>query len=169
MASTILKDCIITHEDSEILRFYDFSNSKEEYHTGVDVKASKVYSPCCGVCIYNGLIDAKPSCTVQYSPNICLRFMNLKEVTVNAGQLIEYDQQIGVADGYVHFEYLTSEKTYPYFRVFFNAQTSYYMYKHDPMLVLSGNTVFDNRKRPLRPLSDYPALMEDGLEPGERG
>ena len=43
------------------------------------------------------------------------------------------------------------------------------MYKHDPMLVLSGNTVFDNRKRPLRPLSDYPALMEDGLEPGERG
>lgn len=168
MASTILENCIITHKDSEILRFYDFSNSGEEYHTGVDVKAEEIYCPCYGVCIYSGLIDAKPSCTIQYSPNICLRFMNLKEVIVKAGQLIKYDQQIGVADRYVHFEYLTSERTYPYFRVFFNAQVSYYMYKHDPMLVLSGNTVFDNTIRPYTSYGPNTALLEDGLEPGER-
>lgn len=140
----ILNNCIITHENSEILKYYGVTSSGTSYHTGVDIEGTNIYCPCKGVCIFNGLIENKPSCTVQYSNNICLRFTHLKEVNVNEGQLVEYDSIIGIADKYVHFEYLTSENTYPHFRVFFNAQNSYFMYKHDPMLVLSGNTGFDN-------------------------
>lgn len=165
----IIKNCVITHKDSEIIKSYDAMQGSNCFHTGVDIKASELYTPCCGVCIYTGLIDNRPSCTIQYSPNICIRYTHLKEVHVSQGQLIQYDQKIGIADEYVHFEYLTSERSYPYFRVFFQSEVSYYMYKHDPMLVLSGNAVFDNTQRPLEPISNFFALMEDGREPGERG
>ena len=37
------------------------------------------------------------------------------------------------------------------------------------LVVLSGNAVFDNTQRPLEPISNFFALMEDGREPGERG
>ena len=165
----ILNNCILTHTDSEILKFYDVSTSSQIFHTGVDILADEIYTTCKGVCIYNGLIDEQPSCTIQYSQNICLRFSHLKEVSVEQGQLVSYNQQIGLADKYVHFEYLTSERSYPYFRVFFNANQSYFMYKHDPMLVLSGNTVFDNTDIAPKPLRYYPALLEDGRSPEERG
>lgn len=141
----IIENCIITHKNSEVAKSYDVKAGSEIYHTGIDIKAKDVFCPCNGVCIFTGLIEEKPSCTVQYSPNICLRFTNLKEVCVAQGQVIEPDTKVGVADKFVHFEYLTSEQNFPNFRVFFNATVSYYMYKHDPMLVLSGNTVFQNR------------------------
>lgn len=165
--NTILKDCIITHKDSYLLKSYDVMMGSSSYHVGVDIEASEVYSPCRGVCIYSGLVDNKLSCTVQYSSNICLRFTNLSEVSVEAGQIIYYDQLIGIADKYVHFEYLTSEKNEPNFRVFFNSNISYYMYKHDPMLVLTGNIQFDNTSASQTYISNMQALYEDGKEPGE--
>lgn len=149
----ILENCILTHRDSEVEKTYDVKFGSEIYHTGIDITADDVYCPCQGVCIYTGYVDNYPSCTVQYSDNICLRFLHLLEVQVEPGQTIEYDQIIGIADKFVHFEYLTSEKIYPSFRVFFQAAKSYYMYKHDPMLVLSGNVVFDNHHI-AKPLSE---------------
>jgi len=140
----IITNCVITHEDSEILKEYDVKTGSKVYHTGVDIKATTLYTPCQGVCIFTGLVSNKPSCTIQYSQNICIRYTHLKEVSIEAGQLVEYNQNIGIADKYVHFEYLTSEPIYPSFRVFFCATVSYYMYKHDPMLILEGNVVFDN-------------------------
>ena len=163
MAQQILKNCIITHTDALVTKTYDVRAGSNEYHVGVDVEAETIYCPCYGVCIYNGLIDNKPSCTIQYSENICLRFTHLEEVLVEQGALVAYDVPIGIADEYVHFEYLTSEQTYPYFRVFFNCNQSYYMYKHDPMLVLTGNTVFDNSPRLEEPDGLFTALYEDGL------
>lgn len=143
----ILKHCIITHQDSEVIRDYALALGSDTYHTGIDIKADTIYCPCQGVVIYSGLVDSKPSCTVQYSNNICLRFTHLQSLNVSAGNIIEADCAIGRADEFVHFEYLTSEQTYPNFRVFFNAQAySYYMYKHDPYLVLLGNVHFEHRQ-----------------------
>lgn len=167
MAKQIIKNCVITHTDAVITKTYNVRSGLEEYHLGVDVEAENVYCPCYGVCIYNGLLDNKPSCTVQYSENICLRFTHLREVLVEPGDLVTYDQQIALADEYVHFEYLTSEQSYPYFRVFFCCEQSYYLYKHDPMLILSGNTVFDNTPRLEEPAGLFTSLYEDGLGPGE--
>ena len=161
-AKVILKDCIITHKDSELIKTYDVKAGLDVFHTGIDIKCSELYSPCYGVCIYNGLIDGRPSCTIQYSHNISLRYMHLYEVLVEAGQLIPENTLIGKADGYVHFEYLTSERSYPYFRVFFNAQNSYSLYKHDPMLVITGNVQFDHTPMAGEQVGQYQALEEDG-------
>ena len=168
MAREVIQNCIITHKDSEILKKCCVLAGSTEYHIGIDIKCDTIYSPCYGVCIYTGLIENKPSCTIQYSENICLRFLNLKEVCVLPGDIVSYNQELGIAEDYVHFEYLTSQKSYPYFRVFFNCTQSYYLYKHDPMLVLSGNTVFDNRPRLTEPAGLLTALYEDGLENNER-
>lgn len=138
----ILKNCIVTHKDSKVTRWYTFDTNANSYHLGVDIEASEVYCPCPGSVIYVGSIEGYQSCTVQYSANICLRFMHLKEVAVGMGDIVEVNSLVGKADKYVHFEYLTSEQTYPNFRVLFNGETSYYMYKHDPNLVLSGNVQF---------------------------
>lgn len=165
--SSILKNCVITHQNSKILKEYDVAAGTKVYHTGIDIEASDIYSPCYGVCIYNGLVDGQPSCTIQYSQNICLRYTHLKEVFVSAGSLVEYNQKIGLADKYVHFENLTSERAYPYFRVFFNSDKSYFMYKHDPMLILSGNTVFDNTPKDQEAVGLCLSLYEDGLGPDE--
>ena len=166
--TTVLKDCIITNSDAEVVRSYTVALGEDAYHLGIDLIADQVYCPCYGVAIYTGLIDGLPSCTVQYSNNICLRFTHLSEVQVNAGDLIVASQVIGLADEYVHFEYLTSEATTPAFRVFFNAsQTSYYLYKHDPMLVLLGNVQFDNTPKETEYVSEMQALYEDGPDPNE--
>lgn len=144
--SQILKNCIITHKDSEVVRSYDVYAGSGTYHVGIDIKASDVYTPCQSVVIYDGLVENKPSITIQYSPNICLRFTHLKKNTVISGEVLEKDDKIGEADEFVHFEYLTSEQTYPNFRVFFNAQEeSYFMYKHDPYLVLEQNIRFEEK------------------------
>ena len=163
---TLLKDCILTHQDSEVLRTYDISMGSETYHLGIDIKASDIYCPCSGVVIYDGLVEYKPSCTIQYSANICLRFTNMLELNVVAGQLVSYDTCIGKADEYVHFEYLTSEPNDPNFRVFFNSTISYYMYKHDPMLVLTGNIQFDNTPVVDRYIPEMESLYEDVEEDG---
>ena len=164
---TILQNCIITHEDSEVIKVYDVMMGSNAYHTGIDIKAENVYCPCKGVVIYSGLVENKPSVTIQYSPNICLRYTNLKQTNVVAGQLIYDNQNIGIADGHVHFEYLTSEKNEPNFRVFFNSKVSYFMYKHDPMLVLEGNIQFDHTPMAQQNVPQMQALYEDGMGPDE--
>lgn len=158
---------MITHQNSEVLKTYGIVQNSKEYHTGIDILGKDIFCPCNGVCIYVGLVDSQLSCTIQYSQNICLRFSNMAYLDINQGDVVSYDQKIGQADKYIHFEYLTSERTYPYFRVFFNSTQSYYMYKHDPMLVLSGNVVFDNTTKLQSPVTPLIALYEDGLDPHE--
>lgn len=146
MPSQILRNCIITHKDSEIVRSYDVYAGSGVYHVGVDIKADDVFTPCQCVVIYDGLVEKRPSITIQYSTNICLRFTHLKKSSVISGEVLEKDAKIGEADEFVHFEYLTSEQTYPNFRVFFNAQhDSYFMYKHNPYLVLEQNIRFEEK------------------------
>lgn len=165
--SQILTNCLITHKDSEIVKSYDIYAGSGIYHTGIDIRTDSVYCPCQGVVIYDGLVEKQPSCTVQYSQNICLRFTHLKSLYVTSGQIIEAGQEIGIADSFVHFEYLTSEQWYPNFRIFFNAyENSYYMYKHDPYLVLNGNIQFEETSIPRQEIidDDYEARFKAFLE-----
>lgn len=141
MRDIVYKDCIITHRDSKVLKSY-IIDDKKEYHTGIDLEASEVYCPCCGVVIQACQVDDHQSVVVQYSGNISLRFTHLREVCVKPGELVDFNQVIGTADKYVHFEYLTSEQNTPSFRVYVAQGLA--LYKHDPRLVLDKNIIFDN-------------------------
>lgn len=138
----ILTNCIITKKDSEVLREYALTANGKEYHTGIDIKAEEVYCPCKGVVVQRCLVDGYQSVIVQYSEHIALRFSHLKESYVQDGQIILDDEKIGLADKFVHFEYLTNADNDPTIRIYIMPGVELYM--HDPRLVLSGNIQFDH-------------------------
>ena len=142
MSKIIIKDCIITLKDSEVLKEYG-EDRYYNYHTGIDLKAKEIYSPFRGVVVQKCFVDdiEHYGIVLQYSENICLRFTNLKECYVVSGSTVETNQKVGLADGFVHFEYLTSEENYPSFKVFLTNEVAFF--KHDPWLILSGNILFD--------------------------
>lgn len=101
-----LKDCIITHKDSTVLR--TFSNTTRlgvNGHYGVDLICDDVFSACFGVVAEVYRDDGHYHVAVQYNDRIMLRYCNLKYSHVVVGQPVIYRQLIGVADKHVHFEY----------------------------------------------------------------
>ena len=141
MRDVVYTDCLITHQDSKVLKNYILDES-QEFHTGIDLEADMVYTPCFGVVIQSCLVDDHQSVIVQYSGNISVRFTHLQDSYVRVGELVEFDQLIGKADKYVHFEYLTSEETEPGFRVYVAQGLA--LFKHDPRLILDKNIIFDH-------------------------
>ena len=159
MANDVIKNCIITKKDSRVLKYPNF-NSFTECYPAVDIEANEIYSPCYGLLISDSNYFDKHALIVQYSGNICVKFSNLKSVTVDLGSVIVEGQLLGYANNYTIFEYLTSEIQTPAFREFLpNGLTAY---KHDPMLILNGNVKFQNSFIDLNPPSIYQALYEDG-------
>lgn len=101
-----LKDCVITNEDSTVMR--TFSNTTrlgKDGHYGVDLICDNVFSACFGVVAEVYIDDDHYHVAVQYNDRIMLRYCNLKQTHVEVGQPIIYKQLIGVADKHVHFEY----------------------------------------------------------------
>lgn len=140
----IITNCPITLIDSKVLRVWvDNSNSKaykisNEYHTGVDVVASEVYSICAGVCTYVGRSSEERNVIIiQYDHNISFRYCNLDEVKIRKGQTVEYKEIIGIAHDWVHFELITTEYSNWCVRV---GNRDYY--KHDPLQYASGEVDF---------------------------
>ena len=144
--SGILENCIITLDDSEVVKEYYFSADGKEYHTGIDIKAKEVYCPCKGVVIQKCLVDGHPSIIIQYSEHIALKFSHLKTCDLEDGQVVSDNECIGTADKYVHFEYLTNADNDPLIRVYIMPGVALYM--HDPKLVLYGNIQFDHSSVP---------------------
>lgn len=82
-----------------------WSDSKP-YHTGIDVITDGVYSLSTGVVITVGYNDTY-SVVVQYNASICFRYDNLKSCDSKIGDYIQAGSRLGIADKFVHFEYLT--------------------------------------------------------------
>lgn len=103
------------------------------YHTGIDIYADNVYSFASGVVISVGKTDKFYAVTVQYDSNIALRYLHLKTVSVRAGQAVQAGFNIGTADKYVHFEYVTKIKDSSMWSVRIGTET-YYKQNPDGMV-----------------------------------
>ena len=139
-------DCAITHTNAEVLKEYGLVSDITVYHTGIDIKASEIYAPCRGVIIQACKFEGKWSAVLQYSQHISLRFTNFKELNVHAGEIISTNQILGIADEYIHFEYLTTEENNPSYVV--RIPPNCILWKHDPRLVLDKNIIFDESDIP---------------------
>lgn len=128
----------IKNEDSLIMKKW---SSIKPYHTGLDILATTVYSICKGVVLFVGKDeDNKYVVSVQVNNTQCVRYGNLKEVSVIAGQLVDA-HVIGTADQHVHFEYCTTDLSGSIWPVRLGKVT---YYKHNPYSVISGEISLDS-------------------------
>ena len=104
-----------------------------KFNTGIDVCGTNVYSYSNGVVLAVGKDKGKYAVTVQYDVFSVLRYTNLKDVSVRAGDMIQVGYKIGAAHNYVHFEYATKDQSNWPVRV----GTETY-YKQNPIRMLGG-------------------------------
>lgn len=133
--ATISK-CPITKSNAKIVRSWIVDKNSTAfknhggYHTGIDLQCTTVYSVCYGVVIELGMHDeGYYFVTVQYDKDNCVRYMHLKSESVTLGSLVAKDDEIGEANKYVHFEYLTSKEGQPSLPVRIDTVT---FYKQNP-------------------------------------
>lgn len=132
----VIQCCPISYDDTtEIIKSWiqdtrDIDFTKYGYNLGVDLNVDEVRAISSGVVlsIYN---ESKKlhGVAIQYDQNTVFRYMHLKSVLVNVGDAVPKGFRIGIADKYVHVEYLnhTAVKYQPPTRI---GSVSYY--KHDP-------------------------------------
>lgn len=141
----IIMNCPITNTNSEIkMPFIDsetdpnFKQSRS-YHTGVDISCNKVYSVLSGVVIQVCLFDDHRRIVVQYNREYAVCYANMNEIFWEVGQPVKAGSEIGVADGFVHFELWRTSKGNSLWRTYVN---NIMFYKHDPTEIVTGKTVF---------------------------
>lgn len=134
-----ISDCPITKSDAGIVKSWIVDKNSfaykvnESYHTGIDLRCKTVYSVCYGVVIELGRNDTGHyHVTVQYDKDRCVRYMHLKSESVTLGGVIPIGAEIGIADSYVHFEYLTRSEGEPSLPVRISNVT---YYRHDPTAI----------------------------------
>lgn len=98
----------ITQSNAEILK--GWSIEPYNVHTGIDIPSENVFSLTSGVVLAVGQVNKHYCVTIQYDVNNLLRYDNLSSVSVGAGDVVQGDTLIGIADKYVHFEYATSDQ-----------------------------------------------------------
>lgn len=133
MLSVLLNRPVKDHTE-HILRYY--SNAKPPYVSGLEIKASNVYSISPGTVIAVGLKSSKYEVTVLVNDNQIVRYTNLKSINVVEGQNITFSSLVGVADKFVRFEYCTTNKGTGSWPVRIKSLT---MYKQDPIGLVTGD------------------------------
>lgn len=108
---------------------------KHGYHTGLDLYANQVYSFASGVVTSIGKNKSYYAVTIQYDAQTSLRYLHLKTVSIGAGQIVQQGFNIGTADTYVHFEYITKDKKDSLWPVRIGTET---YYKHNPLNIIGG-------------------------------
>ncbi|MBP5433645.1 hypothetical protein [Ruminococcus sp.] len=100
-------------------------------YTGADITADSVYSYSSGRVIAVGKDTDlfSYSVTVQYDVFNILRYGNLSEIAVGAGDILQEGTLLGKADRFLHFEYATKEQGSSRWPVRVGDQT---YWKHDP-------------------------------------
>lgn len=145
----IITRCTISHTDSPIILPYiesteeiNYVRNKKQLHSGIDIGCTNVYTPCNCVILSTTNVDDFGAIILQYSASICLRFTHFKSVDVVPGQLVTVDSKLGVADSFIHVEYLDTNVN--------NIQDwiirigPLQLYKHNPISILDGTFVFNN-------------------------
>lgn len=165
-----IKRCTISHTDAPIILPYidsvdniNYIRNKRQLHSGIDISCNVIYAPCNCVILSTNKVDTFDAIILQYSASICLRFTHLKSVVVQPGNLILADTKLGVADSYVHVEYLdTSVGTIPDWVVRIGPLQ---LYKHNPISMLDGTFVYDNEVQ-LQNDYDYNKYFTQTYPPG---
>lgn len=121
---------------------YDKQYKPYGYHTGVDLKCTNVYSGVSGVVIQTGIDSSGMyELTIQYDAITSLRYMHLKHVSTHTGAILQAGDHIGVADKYVHFEYISTQQETSKWPVRVGAVT---YFKHNPELLLTQNSILNS-------------------------
>jgi hypothetical protein len=118
----------ITHSDEPAIREWD--ENPKNVCTGIDFRCDNVYSYSSGVVLAIGRFNDYYCVTVQYDIFNLLRYDHLKSVDVGAGDIIQVDALIGMADHFLHFEYATKEQNSSKWSVRVGSQT---YWKQNPM------------------------------------
>lgn len=144
-----IENCVVTHTnayiklpwiDSVDSRYYRRNNNS--FHSGIDLLASSVYTPCNCVILEVALCSKNLySVLYQYSADMCIKYSNLSSVSISDGELVLADSLIGTAKDYVHIEYWSSVVHIPRWVCRFGPLQ---MYKHDPTDIVSGKFEFNN-------------------------
>lgn len=145
MDRIVIKNCPITKRTSflktpYIGNIHDKMYKKYKgFHTGVDIEGKEIYTICPGVCTLVGKNDDEGDVVIiQYDRNTSFRYCNLLSVSATMGSIVLPDQQIGIADKFVHFELLTRQVSDWVVRVGKEVH-----YKQDPTDYAYGNIPFD--------------------------
>lgn len=94
-----------------------------------------VYNVAHGQIVYIGAQNSRAFVNIKCNPSEVLRYGNLKELNCQNNYYADIGAQLGVADGYVIFEYCTLWKGQSNFPVRINNWT---YYKQDPTDILEG-------------------------------
>lgn len=141
MLSVLLNDK--SANTSYILKKYN--QTKMPYTSGLEIKASSVYSICPGKVVAVGRESNKFSVSVLVNSRQLVRYAHLDYADVSLGQDITYNTYIGSCSKYVRFEYCTDVKNDSIWPVRIQ---SIEMYKHDPYGLIDGSekltVYFDN-------------------------
>lgn len=110
-------------------------------HTGLDIKADKVISYSPGVVIQVIKSLKYFLVTIQYSVDTILRYDHLKEAIVQVGDIVNSNSVIGIADRFVHFEYISTERLNSIWPVRIGKVT---YFKQNPEGILDGTIVISD-------------------------
>lgn len=138
--SRLVGSQIITDEELKKVIDKRWCVYTKPYHTGIDIFAVKVNNICKGVVLSTGKQNDRYIVCVQIDANNCIRYGNIKSLSVKAGQLIYYDDEIGEADEFVHFEHCTLERNGSNYPVRVNDIT---YYKQNPEKALFTDYLSD--------------------------
>lgn len=142
--SHVFDNCIVTHEDSELLLEYGYVDGSGEYRSYVRLSGELAYTPCCGVVVDICDYDGCKAVTIQYSGNIAVRLSHLESVCVDLGESIIEGTLLGYSrNGALDFYFLTTEPNDLTRKVVF---ATLCMYPHEPTLVLNGLVLFESAK-----------------------
>lgn len=97
--SKVLKDCVLD-KSSELYRVY------KEFHTGVDIEGSDIYSAYDGTVVLIGEDNVGQSVIIQTGSSFCICYKELDAVFVRAGDQLSQGTRIGHVKKYVHIELL---------------------------------------------------------------
>lgn len=135
-------NCILTNTDieyPEVGTKYGFGKTRDDIHTGVNIKCKNVYSICDGVVIDAAKYTNGNLVLIQYDKTICLLYSMMRELFVVPGQLIRKGTMLGTADDFVHFEYLRTDNN-PLNVTFIYKSIA--LHPNDPIEVLDGSYDF---------------------------
>lgn len=152
----VIPNCGITKQNSEVLESCTQYKAGNRYHIAYDIIGNNIYTLYDGTVVISNTGHIGQSVIVQTGMSFCIVYANLKYTTVNPGDYVSKGQQIGVANRYVHVEFLTKEPSDWVVRV-----AGINWYKQDPSVLFTSslstanNAQFDTLG--IIELSDYPS------------
>lgn len=139
MTAKVIKNCIITQSDAQIVKEYCASTDNPLYrqykgfNTSVNLTATDVYTMYGGtVAMISGDKMSGFDVVVLINSQQAIRYRNLKSIEVSQNEFIDTAQKVGVARTAVWVEYLSTfvKNQFPF------RMQNMVMYKDDPMKIL---------------------------------